>query len=120
MANKYIIEIEDGIIKVRFIENPSADDICDSLDDAARITPGNLRLWDYTCGADLTNGDIEKVASHAKSNNMQSGKVAIVAPQDLTYGVFRVYIAHREEDRIQLAAFRTEEKAVEWLKEPST
>ena len=81
--------------------------------------PGNRRLWDYSCSANLTNGDIEKIAWHAKSNNMQSGKVAIVGPQDLTYGVFRVYIALREEDRTRLAVFRTEEKAVEWLKESS-
>ena len=116
MGNTYRIEIKDGIVEVRFIENPDAQAICDSLDDAAQIDPNNLRLWDFTHGANLTGQDIEKVAAHARIKKMQSGKVAIVAPQDLTFGLFRMYEVHRKEERIQLSVFRSIKEAREWLK----
>jgi hypothetical protein len=116
MDRNYNIDINDGILAVRFLNNPGPDDICASLDDASKITPGRFRLWDFTCGVNLTNEDIQKAANHAKSNIMQSGKVAIVAPQDLTFGIFKVFAAHRDEERIKLDVFRTEDEAVWWLK----
>lgn len=116
MEKKYLIENVDGIVEVRFIENPEAQDICDSLDDAAQINPNNLRLWDFSNGADLASKDIEKVAEHAKTIQIQSGKVAIVAPQNLTYGLFRMYQVYRKEERIQLNVFRSAHEAREWLK----
>jgi hypothetical protein len=120
MEKKYFIENVDGIVEVRFLENPDAQDICDSLDDAAQIHPNNLRLWDFSNGADLASQDIEKVAAHAKTIHMQSGKVAIVAPKDLTYGLFRMYEVHRHEERIQLNVFRSKQAAREWLRGLST
>ena len=116
MAKKYSIEIIDGIVEVRFTEDPEAQDICDSLDDAAQVNPNNLRLWDYTCGANLTGHDIEHVAEHARTIQIQSGRVAIVAPHDLTFGLFRMYEVHRKEERIQLSVFRSVKEAREWLK----
>jgi len=116
MGKKYLVENVDGIVEVRFVGDPEAQDICDSLDDAAQINPNNLRLWDFSCGADLISKDIEKVAEHARAIQIQSGKVAIVAPQDLTYGLFRMYEVHRKEERIQLSVFRSVQEARKWLK----
>ena len=117
MNKKYTIETINGVITVRFNQKPEAADICNSLDDAAVIGSGNLRLWDFTCGADLANEDIQIVAKHARSIQLPSGKVAIVAPQDLTYGIFRVYAVKREEQHVKLDVFRSEKEARDWLKE---
>jgi hypothetical protein len=117
MDKRYTIETINGVITVRFNQEPRAADICNSLDDLAGIRSGNLRLWDFTCGADLANEDIQIVAKHARSIQLPSGKVAIVAPQDLTYGIFRVYAANREEQRVKLSVFRSEKEARDWLKE---
>ena len=68
----------------------------------------------------MTSGEIQKVADHAKAIQMQPGKVAIVASDNLTFGVFRMYEAYREEDRVKLCVFHTEEEARDWLKEGST
>lgn len=119
MEKKYSIHTIDGIITVRFNQEPEAVDICNSLDDAAEIRPGNLRLWDFTCGAKLPNDDIQIVANHAKSIRLPAGRVAIVTPDDLTFGIFRVYAAHREETRVKLNVFRSEPEAQEWLKHES-
>lgn len=117
MDKKYHIETIDGIITVRFLQEPEAIDICKSLDDAAGNSPGNLRLWDFTIGSNLPDDDIQIVAHHAKSIRMPAGKVAIVAPQDLTFGIFRVYAAHRDEQRVKLSVFRSEQEARDWLNE---
>jgi hypothetical protein len=116
MAKHYDIEIKDGVIAVRFKQNPVASDICASLDDVAKINPCNLRMWDYTCGAKLNREDIQITAKHARSIPMPSGRVAIVASDDLTFGLFRMYEAYREDDEVKLCVFRTKEEAIKWLK----
>ena len=43
-------------------------------------------------------------------------KVAVIAPDDLSFGLSRVYEVYREKDEIELKVFRTEQKGIEWLK----
>jgi hypothetical protein len=115
MNKTYKIEAKNGIICVRFKQNPSALDICNSLDDVAKLKHGEFRLWDFTCGVDLSRDVVEKAATYARSIHMPSGKVAIIAPQDLTFGLFRMFATYREEEDIDLNVFRTEIEAVAWL-----
>ena len=77
-------------------------------------------MWDYTCGANLTHADIQMAANHAKDIPMPSGMVAIVAPDNLAFGLLRMYEAYREEDRVKQCVFRTEEEAIDWLKGTSS
>ena len=91
MDTKYSIDTTDEITVFRFIQKPEAIDICSALGDIEGINPCRLRLWDFTCGVDWANEDIKKAANHANSIQLPNGKVAIVSPQDLTYGLFRVY-----------------------------
>ena len=118
MNRTYTIELLDTIITLRFNQNPTVDDIRASLKEASKINPGDLRLWDFSRGVDLTVHDVKDVAHYAKAIQMQPGKVAIIAPQDLTFGLFRVYMAHRNEARVTLDVFRTEEEGIDWLKRP--
>ena len=114
--NKYFIDTTDGIIAFRFIQRPEAIDICSALSKIEGLNPCRLRIWDFTCGIDLANEDINKAANHANSIQLPQGKVAIVGSQDLTYGIFRVYIAHREDQLVKLHVFRTEQESRGWLK----
>jgi SpoIIAA-like len=43
------------------------------------------------------------------------GRVAVVASQDLTYGLARAYSAYAEQDGLEAGAFRTEREARDWL-----
>ena len=106
----------DGIIIVRFRHTPDALGLVDALDEVARIRPGKLRLWDFSCGADLAHEDIQSVANHANSIALPAGKVAVVAPQDLTYGVFRILAVYREEKQVDVEVFRAGNAAICWLK----
>ena len=119
MEKNYRIETIDGIIVVRFNQNPVAADICASLDEASKMIPCDLRMWDFSNGANLTTGDVQMTARHAKEIPMPPGRVAIVAPKDITYGVFRMYEVFRNEEPVSLRVFRDENEAVEWLKHPS-
>ena len=116
MDKKYQVEIVDGIIIVRFRRSPDVLELVGALDEVARIGSGRLRLWDFSCGADLAHKDIEEIEIHANSISLPCGKVGIVAPQDLTYGVFRSLAVYREERQAELNIFRTEMAAIDWLK----
>ena len=117
MDKRYSIETADGIVAVRFIQKPEAVDICNAIDDAVEINPSNLMVWDLTCGANLPDDAIQSIVHHASTLQLPAGKAAIVAPQDLTYGLSRVYAAHRVENQVKLSVFRSEPEAREWLKE---
>jgi len=43
------------------------------------------------------------------------GRVAVVASQDLTYGLARAYSAYAEQDGLEAGVFRTEREARDWL-----
>lgn len=120
MDKRYNIDIADDIVSVRFSQKPDVDAFRNALNDVHQIKPKPLRLWDFTCGMDISFDDIQIIADYAKSLHLETGKIAVVAPEDLTYGLIRVFHAFRgEADRIQYEVFRSEQEAREWLKSES-
>ena len=115
MDRKCLKEYVGEIMAFRFVKRPCAEEICASFDDVSKSEPGRLRLWDFTCGLDLASEDIQKIVDYANTLQIRPGKAAIVAPQDLVFGLSRVYAAYREDKRIQLGIFRSESEAVAWL-----
>ena len=77
---------------------------------------GNLRLWDFSLGANLSYNDVQKVAGYEKSASLFRGKAAALAPQDLTFGIFRIYTAYRDEDQVELSVFRKRKAAIDWFR----
>jgi hypothetical protein len=117
MNKSYNIEIVDDVTVVRFIDKPKPDDIRMSIDEIATISLSGLRLWDLSdSGWDLTSEELGEVADYAKTKLLLPSKIAFVAPEDLSYGLSRVYEAFRAQDGLQIEIFRTEEKALNWLK----
>ena len=79
-------------------------------------------LWDFS-EADLskvTIGEIEQLAKtvNAVSHSRSSGKSAIISPQDISFGLSRVYQAFAEsgEAKSETKVFRNEQEALDWLK----
>ncbi len=112
----YEIRTIDNISCVLFLSPPSVDDIKNAISDLAPTQP-RLRLWDLSCGMDLSSNELKEVAKFGKSNFNQPAKVAIVAPADLAYGLSRMYEVYREDSVIHGRAFRNQEEALQWLKE---
>jgi hypothetical protein len=63
-----------------------------------------------------TTKHVQRVAGYEKSASLFRGKAAILAPQDLTFGILRIYAAYREEDQVELAVFRKRKAAIDWLR----
>ena len=116
----YNIEIGDDITVARFIDKPKSDDIRMSIDAVAEISLSGLRLWGLShSGRDLTSAELGEVADYAKTKLLLPSKIAFVGPEDLSYGLSRVYEAFRAQEGLQIEIFRTEEKALNWLKTKS-
>jgi hypothetical protein len=114
--NVYSIYSLDGIIFVYFFNSPSIEDFFNAIDDVAICDQNRLRLWDLTCGIKLTSAQVKAIARYAKSQfTTPSSKVAIIAPDKLTFGLFRVHDVEREDSLVEQIVFRTERDALTWL-----
>ncbi|MBT8364680.1 MAG: hypothetical protein KJP23_08235 [Deltaproteobacteria bacterium] len=117
MEKNYTVEIIDDVTVVRFLIKPGPDEIRMSIDEVAAISAKGLRLWDFSCGGlNLPGTQIEEMAAYAKTKFLQPSKVAIVAPEDLSYGLSRIYEALRRQEGLEIEIFRGEQKALNWLK----
>ena len=117
MNKLYKIEKLGDITAIRFTHKPSLEDIRMSIDEAASISASGLRLWDFShSGWDLTSTQLQKLAEYAKTKFFSPSKVALVATKDLSFGISRVYETLRKQEGLEIEVFRSEQKAVSWLK----
>ena len=116
MNKDYTIETIDGITVVRFHQKPDFNDICSAIDDISKEYPSPLRLWDLSCGVDLTATELEQMAKYAKTKFLTPSKAALVAPSDLAFGLSRIHEVYRQDDFVVENVFRTEQEARDWLK----
>ena len=81
-------------------------------------------LWDLSKSdvSSLTTTEIQGVAftSRKLANMRKGGKTAIVAPENITYGLSRKYelLTNTQNLPFETQAFRTTEEAYQWLLEP--
>ena len=61
--------------------------------------------------------ELEEIASHASSADLDSARVAMLVIKDLSYGVSRMYEAYRKSPLTDVKVFRDEAEAIEWLRE---
>lgn len=117
MSDLFSIYSQEGIIAVDFSKSPSVDIFKNAIDDVSLCENNMLRLWDMTCRIDLTTAEVRALARYAKSKlKTPFSKVAIVAPDDLTFGLFRLHEVEREDRFLKQRVFRTKQDALAWLK----
>lgn len=117
MGKSYSIEIVDGISVTRFSRKPTLSEIISALDDVSAIGEFRRRLWLFCDGADLKTEEIRKIGEYGIEVLPVPSRAAIVAPDDLTYGLARMHEAFREQEGLENKVFRTEQEAMAWLKE---
>ena len=119
MDKNYSIDTVDGVTVVRFYKSLGIDEIRNAITDVAQNHLSDLRLWDFSkAEINLTSSQIEQLAKYGKAKFSIPSKVAIVAPEDLAFGLMRIYEVHREEDQAEIKVFRSEQDAWGWLKNP--
>ena len=75
-------------------------------------------LWDFSQATlQLNNQDFEKLTSWIKqqSNKPEGGRVALVFPNDLGFGMGRMYEAHMSNMGRNFKVFRDTDAALKWL-----
>jgi hypothetical protein len=79
-------------------------------------------LWDLTRATPrLEADDLRAIMVHVQEHRPEdSGKVAIVATQDLAYGMGRMYELLASDQELITTVFRAVEPAMEWLFEGET
>ena len=118
MAETYTINVTEGVTIVRFSSEPGFHDIKSAIDDVAAMEPNNLRLWDFSVsGFNLSAAELSELAGYGKSKTFTPLRVAIVAPDDLAFGLSRMFKVYRENGLSEHRIFRTPEEAWAWLME---
>jgi hypothetical protein len=115
MASNYLIEYRDDITTIRFSTSPGLDDIRNAIDDVVENHLSPLRVWDFSNGFNLTDAELKELAAYGKSKFSIPSRVAVIASNDLAYGVARVYDVYREDAFLEQQIFRTEQEARAWL-----
>jgi hypothetical protein len=73
-------------------------------------------LWDLSGARVPSSFDVRSLTSFIDRNRPKiPGRTAVVAAQDVAYGVSRVAQVHLEDVPVDLQVFRKREDAVEWL-----
>ena len=102
---------------IRFAEKPDMLDIRNSIDDVAELKQKSLRLWNFNKGGlNFTSTQIQELADYAKTKFSPPSRVAIVANEDLAFGLSRMYEAFRAQEMVDIEIFRNEQDAQIWLK----
>ena len=116
MTKVYDIASLGGIVQVRFVRSPQVEDFCRALDEVVELDANQFRLWDFSCGVNWSTQQLEKIAAYAKITlRTPASKIAIIAPDDLTYGLFRIHDVFRADEYSEQIVFRTETEALNWL-----
>jgi len=118
MTRNYTIDRSDGITTIQFHQEPSLKDIQHAIDDVASDRANELRLWDLTSGGlSLRGPELRQLGEYGKSKLHHRSKVAIVAPEDLAFGLARMLEVYREAEAVRHMVFRTVHEARAWLLE---
>ena len=120
MSNKYRIDLIEGIVVIRFNDMPGAKDVIDAIKEVTKLENNKLRLWDIRKGFMLSSDELRNIAFVAKSMNFQPSRIAVLAQNDVSFGLARMAEVFRQQDNQEYRVFRTEQKAIEWLLENKT
>lgn len=111
---------KDGVLHIAVQGDPTVSDIKQTLDQTRDASGYNnlARLWDFRKSSfEFTAEELEEIASHASTADLDPARVAMLVSQDLSYGVSRIYEAYRKSALTDVKVFRDEAAALEWLLE---
>lgn len=119
MSKIYSITQNGDITEISYNRPPEAQDLLDATMEHATPDVSRKRLWGMSCGYNVSSEELQKIAAAGRTIEMpDKSKVAILAPDDLSFGITRIYSVFRKDPRSQHQVFRKREEAIAWLNEP--
>ena len=118
MSAQITITIKEDMAIIKVVGRAGLQDILDANEQLTHegkyIYP--RRFWDLReCLLDLSAAEVETIANSSDQYEQSSSKVAILATNDLTFGLSRMFQVFRQSKYINMAVFRDEGKAIRWL-----
>ncbi len=108
-----------GYYHISFEAPTSFEEIYDAIEESESFVNTERELWNIAnIDFDYSTGQLEIFASRAKKKTIKPRRTAIVATQDLAYGLAHMFSVFREEGDIQIEVFRSEQEALLWLNSP--
>lgn len=112
-----VSSIEDGFYRIEIEGHGSVKDLAPIFSRQAVFPDSRYELWVTTkleiCGNSYEVASLADLVKEELANPPE--KVAIVASNDLLFGLSRVYAGRRETDTTELNVFRDEQSAINWL-----
>lgn len=87
-----------------------------AMDDVLEKGACDLRLWEFKVGVAIDTSQIEEIAKYGEQIWPVPSRAAIVAPDDLSFGLARIHDVHRDQNKRETMVFRTVQEAIKWLK----
>jgi hypothetical protein len=122
MPIDYSHDLERNLLLIRMFGELSDDDlvsyaenaVADELIDAG--TNDFIDLSDVTATTASADGVRQLNEILARGGRMRNaGKMAIVGPSDITYGMARMFQAYRDDTPIVVQVFRTSDEGRAWI-----
>lgn len=109
---------KEGVLIISITGDPTISEIKREIDqtrdESGYSSPS--RLWDFRQASfDFPAEELEEIASHASSADLNPARLAMLVSKDLSYGVSRMYEAYRKSSLTDVKVFRDEAEAIKWL-----
>ena len=112
----YVISRENGIVRIDFRRSPNREEVLNLAEELNAIEDASLRLYVIVdANILLSTAEVKEGAEYAKSLDRQPDRIAVVAPNDISHGISRLFKVFRESPETELQVFRTLEEARAWL-----
>ncbi len=111
------ISREDFIVCIRFDLPPTKQEVMGINRQLVAMKDVGYRMWVIPPAFDLSQKEIREIAHDGNQLGFPPSRVAMVASDDLPYGLLRMVDVYRENPDLKTRVFRSEPDAVQWLTE---
>ncbi len=112
--------VTDGpVTEVKILQSAKFEDIKIALAEVEKLPSLDLLLWDLLdVSLELEQTENVQILSKAKSRPIQPTRMAICVRNKLSFGISRMYLAHREQEGLETNVFESLTTARKWLLQP--
>ena len=114
-TGNYSVTTENGVTIIRFTKHPTLDNVFAIIDITSEDSMPCKRLWDISNGLNLTSSELQQIAEYGKAKYLKPSKIAILATNDLAFGLAGMFKVYRGDEISQTRVFRTNDEAIDWL-----
>lgn len=115
---------KDGLVVTRFSGRHTYKDASKTLDELCELNKGNIEIYEIVINdndiiLDFSREEEKLLYSKVESTfaNFVRGALAVVADNDLVFGLSRMLEISIQNERIAIAVFRSEALARKWIQE---